>query len=1393
MPSPLPRWLSLCAAALILAGSLALSSSSFAATQSTPDPSDPYESDETRTYGISSDFRVVGWDTESQPGQLLLNLEWDFAANAGIRGVVFLDTNRDGKADYALNIEYSDFDGGSRHPNLDGSGGKVRYKLEQVTKSTESCQSFSDGYDPDDKPWTHPEVPATLRTSDTKTLATIPIPIGDIGTPRSFVWAAISESESGFHRPYDFVPDGANGGEDPFEGGPADPQKNYGETNVFYCSPSDGEDSSSGWRVRMAQGVLFTLVAAPPPEVTIDQSPASGRPGDTLTFTAQVKDGRQISSYAWDLDGDDQFDDGTTKTVSKHFPSGGRRFVRVEVVDATQQSAIGERTVDIIDAKPQVTLEQSPALARPKREVQLTAKATDDGTITGYAWDLDNDGEFDDATGATTSRTFDREGTFTVGVRVSDDGGNAPEVKRDVVVAERAPTLRLVASNPSPKAREKTTISAEIVDDGPVDEADITWGFDADNKGDDDDPYDKHRGRSWTVGFGIPHRYTVKAQFTDDTGKTVRERIVIDVPNTPPVFREIRVRVKKTPDEPFNRDLLVKDKPLYLETLLFDDSLQRPRVDWDIDNDGAYDDATGERVEHTFATPGEKTVGVKITDDGGHVVLGDTSFEIRDSAEAACSGKVEVDGMRATGCFTKAKDGTRTTKEPLKINGLDIVPARNTTVRLNPISGYVDTGDGDITIKAGSVVLWEGKWKMDADCDRTKTSCLAFKTSVPELAKLKGLPLKGEAEVYFTPTGTRVRVNVDIFGSIGFGLTTKVDLTVHDVTGLELEDLEIRTPLMPLPKNLEIGQFWLKYQKAGKRWAGGGHIVIPTPQFTKLLGDFAFSEVTGFERAHGEIDGLNVPIDAFGTVYLQRIAFTLEIKGSGPTTRVRIGGGLGASFGPRVGGFDALTIDGDFLFTFGWPLGIDVEGRASIAGFDIFGASLGARTNGTVYADGFIGFGLPFPKQKKGVRKDGTKLKVSKFDADADIFNPFQIVTVRGEASAWVEPDAFNVEAHVFAKVIGITLAEARGLMSSKGIAGCGSVIGISGGFGYNWQTEKTDVFGGSCDLAPWRPERKLAPADGEGTGRLPGRTARAAQSRSDATEIEVPAGQKALMLKLDGRGGDPLVTLVSPSGRRYEMPREELSVETADWLATRHPQADETYVGVRAPAAGRWRIELQSGSVPLADVHRAAVLPKPQVDATVRGSGRTRTIDYAIKPIPGQTVEFVEHGSDTRRTIGVAKGARGSLRFVPREGKGAKRRLIAIVKQNGLPREHIRVTRFTAPGVRMPARPSGLRAHRMAGGRVALAWKPVPGAIKYQVIALNSDGSSAYRPTGSTRAVIARVARADGMRFQVRAVDRRAVRSRAATLRLARHQLRAPRRALARRQSAVRRPRFTG
>lgn len=87
-----------------------------------------------------------------------------------------------------------------------------------------------------------------------------------------------------------------------------------------------------------------------------------------------------------------------------------RGIVAADLADATPN------TPPVADVGGPYTGEIPAAVA-----LSAAASTDPDGTIASYAWDLDNDGSFDDATGVSASFTCSTPGTFPVAVRVTDN------------------------------------------------------------------------------------------------------------------------------------------------------------------------------------------------------------------------------------------------------------------------------------------------------------------------------------------------------------------------------------------------------------------------------------------------------------------------------------------------------------------------------------------------------------------------------------------------------------------------------------------------------------------------------------------------------------------------------------------------------------------------------------------------------------------------------------------------------------------------------------------------------------------------------------------------------------------------------------------------------------
>jgi Zn-dependent metalloprotease len=100
------------------------------------------------------------------------------------------------------------------------------------------------------------------------------------------------------------------------------------------------------------------------------------------------------------------------------------------------------------------------------------------GAITTYEWDLDNDGDFDDATGVTANFTsVGQDGAYTIGLRVTDEWGLTDTDTATVNVSNVAPTV-VIFPIPAIDEHGTTTISGIISDPGWLENLSATINFD---------------------------------------------------------------------------------------------------------------------------------------------------------------------------------------------------------------------------------------------------------------------------------------------------------------------------------------------------------------------------------------------------------------------------------------------------------------------------------------------------------------------------------------------------------------------------------------------------------------------------------------------------------------------------------------------------------------------------------------------------------------------------------------------------------------------------------------------------------------------------------------------------------------------------------------------------
>jgi hypothetical protein len=245
-----------------------------------------------------------------------------------------------------------------------------------------------------------------------------------------------------------------------------------------------------------------------------------------------------------------------------------------------------------------------------------------------YEWDFDYDGStFDvDGTGITTTLSavsLNGPDLFIIGLRVTDYGGLTDTVTTTLQVVNVLPVITAVTNTGPITIIETATITIMAAD--PADA--LTYAFDCDN----DLLYEIGPQAEPTAvcSFTSVGDHTVNVQVNDGDGGIVTDSTTVTVINTAPTANagdgyEVYEGESITLDASATTDL--EQDPASLTYA------------WDLDGDGAYDDATG--IMTTFsalmlAGPMSVTVGLRVMDDQGLVGLDTAVINVLDVPSTA--------------------------------------------------------------------------------------------------------------------------------------------------------------------------------------------------------------------------------------------------------------------------------------------------------------------------------------------------------------------------------------------------------------------------------------------------------------------------------------------------------------------------------------------------------------------------------------------------------------------------------------------------------------------------------------------------------------------------------------------------------------------------------------
>ncbi|PSQ42505.1 hypothetical protein BRD17_08365 [Halobacteriales archaeon SW_7_68_16] len=239
-----------------------------------------------------------------------------------------------------------------------------------------------------------------------------------------------------------------------------------------------------------------------------------------------------------------------------------------------------------------------------------------DGSIAGYEWDIDDDGNYE-KTGITNATSFADDGDQNVTMRVTDDDGNTATDTLTVTVENRAPTA-------STTANETVILDGDTVEFNGTGSSDPDGSISAYAWDTDGDGTNESTNATPTATYASTGTYTATLTVTDDDGATATETITIEVVDDGPV-----PRIDVDPTQPLTDETV---------TLNGSDSLAPngsiSAYEWDVDDNGNFSLA-GVNVTTSFADDGDQNVTLRVTNDTGATAATTTAIDIQNRGPTA--------------------------------------------------------------------------------------------------------------------------------------------------------------------------------------------------------------------------------------------------------------------------------------------------------------------------------------------------------------------------------------------------------------------------------------------------------------------------------------------------------------------------------------------------------------------------------------------------------------------------------------------------------------------------------------------------------------------------------------------------------------------------------------
>lgn len=338
------------------------------------------------------------------------------------------------------------------------------------------------------------------------------------------------------------------------------------------------------------------------PPVAALENNYSIQEGATVTLDASAStdpNGSELS-FLWDLNNDGKYDDASGSKIQFSSGTDGNYQISLLLLDKLGQFSTTSATVTVADVAP-IADAGGPYTTDEGSTITLDASASRDlygDTIVEYRWDFDGDGEYDDATGATSSFSSKEDGIYNIGLQIKDSDGSISTTISQVTVRDVAPIANAGGSYTTDEGTAvilDASSSHDLYGDSIVE---YSWDFDGDGD------YDDAEGVNPTFFTTEDGTYNIGLQIKDSDGSVSMGTSDVVVANVAPTANAGNIYTA------FKNEVITLDA-----SLSTDPGNDIVSYEWSFDEDNIFD-ATG--VTPIFQNEtGEHKVTLTVTDNDG--------------------------------------------------------------------------------------------------------------------------------------------------------------------------------------------------------------------------------------------------------------------------------------------------------------------------------------------------------------------------------------------------------------------------------------------------------------------------------------------------------------------------------------------------------------------------------------------------------------------------------------------------------------------------------------------------------------------------------------------------------------------------------------------------------